>query len=89
MMHQITSLDDVKSSSQVDGNAQKSMALDHLGVIAGRLRQCMLKNGRAGSGDKNVATESNLRTMEEVRFAFSLSIFAPLINIIRSRKRVI
>lgn len=37
-MLQITSLDDIKSASQNDSNATKSLALDHLGVIAGKLR---------------------------------------------------
>jgi hypothetical protein len=40
---QVSSLDDVKSSSQTDNNAAKTMALDHLGVIAARIRSSMLK----------------------------------------------
>lgn len=31
-------MDDVKSSAQAENNAAKTMALDHLGVIAARLR---------------------------------------------------
>ncbi|KAL6300065.1 hypothetical protein BKA93DRAFT_803226 [Sparassis latifolia] len=38
----VSSLDDVKTS-QTDNNAMKQMALDHLGVIAARLRSSMLK----------------------------------------------
>ncbi|KAJ7366455.1 hypothetical protein DFH08DRAFT_1003444, partial [Mycena albidolilacea] len=38
----LTSLDDVKTT-QTDSNAAKTMALDHLGVIAARIRSSMLK----------------------------------------------
>ncbi|TFK69516.1 protein rad9 [Pluteus cervinus] len=39
----VASLDDVKSASQSDNNAAKTMALDHLGVIAAHLRNTNLK----------------------------------------------
>ncbi|OCH92592.1 hypothetical protein OBBRIDRAFT_791042 [Obba rivulosa] len=39
----VSSLDDIKTTSQNDNNAAKTMALDHLGVIAARLRSSMLK----------------------------------------------
>ncbi|TFK52693.1 hypothetical protein OE88DRAFT_1628274 [Heliocybe sulcata] len=39
----VASLDDIKTSSQNENNAAKTMALDHLGVIAARLRSSMLK----------------------------------------------
>ncbi|KAH9480188.1 Protein rad9 [Psilocybe cubensis] len=39
----VSSLDDVKTSSQTDSNAAKTMALDHLGVIAARIRTSILK----------------------------------------------
>ncbi|PPQ86325.1 hypothetical protein CVT25_005626 [Psilocybe cyanescens] len=39
----VSSLDDVKTSSQTDSNAAKTMALDHLGVIASRIRTSILK----------------------------------------------
>ncbi|KAF8968942.1 hypothetical protein BDZ97DRAFT_1797116 [Flammula alnicola] len=39
----VSSLDDVKTSSQTDSNAAKTMALDHLGVIAARIRTSVLK----------------------------------------------
>ncbi len=48
---QVSSLDDVKSSSQTDNNAAKTMALDHLGVIAAQIRSSMLKAmGADGNG---------------------------------------
>lgn len=40
---QVQSLDDVKSNSQNDSNAAKQMALDHLGVIAAKVRSSRLK----------------------------------------------
>jgi cohesin loading factor subunit SCC2 len=55
----------VKTVSQNDNNAQKSMALDHLGIIAGRLRQCVQKYGR--TAEKSNAIGLNLKTVEEVR----------------------
>ncbi|KAF9235171.1 hypothetical protein BU15DRAFT_51679 [Melanogaster broomeanus] len=39
----VASLDDVKTSVQIDSNAAKAIALDHLGVIAARLRTSSLK----------------------------------------------
>ena len=42
-MVQVSSLDDIKTNSQTDSNAAKTMALDHLGVIAARIRSSMLK----------------------------------------------
>ncbi|KAJ7081353.1 hypothetical protein B0H15DRAFT_924231 [Mycena belliarum] len=45
----LSSLDDVKTS-QTDNNAAKTMALDHLGVIAARIRSSMLKF-QPGTGD--------------------------------------
>ncbi|TFK39055.1 hypothetical protein BDQ12DRAFT_682942 [Crucibulum laeve] len=39
----VSSLDDVKSSSTTDNNAARTIALDHLGVIAARIRSSMLK----------------------------------------------
>ncbi|KAI0290109.1 hypothetical protein B0F90DRAFT_1654815 [Multifurca ochricompacta] len=48
---QVSSLDDVKSTSQTDNNAAKTMALDHLGVIAARIRSSMLKTKQGADGD--------------------------------------
>ncbi|KAJ7465273.1 hypothetical protein FB451DRAFT_1263153 [Mycena latifolia] len=45
----VSSLDDVKTT-QTDSNAAKTMALDHLGVIAARIRSSMLKF-QPGTGD--------------------------------------
>jgi cohesin loading factor subunit SCC2 len=45
----VSSLDDVKSTSQTDNNAAKTISLDHLGVIAARIRSSMLKVQQAGS----------------------------------------
>lgn len=57
----VSSLDDVKSSSQTDNNAAKTMALDHLGVIAARIRSSMLKAmGTGGDGFLG------LKTIDEV-----------------------
>ncbi|EKM54090.1 uncharacterized protein PHACADRAFT_162472 [Phanerochaete carnosa HHB-10118-sp] len=43
----ISSLDDVKTTNQNDNNAAKTIALDHLGVIAARLRTCAVQKKRA------------------------------------------
>jgi cohesin loading factor subunit SCC2 len=38
----VSSLDDVKTANQGDNNAAKTIALDHLGVIAARIRSSSL-----------------------------------------------
>jgi hypothetical protein len=43
------------------------MVLDHLGIIAGRFRQCVQKYGC--TADKSNAISLNLKTVEEVRDA--------------------
>jgi cohesin loading factor subunit SCC2 len=43
---QVSSLDDVKFSNQTDNNAAKTIALDHLGVIAARIRSSVLNTKR-------------------------------------------
>ncbi|RDX49866.1 hypothetical protein OH76DRAFT_1556053 [Lentinus brumalis] len=48
----VSSLDDIKSTSQNDNNAVKTLALDHLGVIAAHLRTSTLKFKR--DGDKSI-----------------------------------
>ncbi|KAI6114285.1 sister chromatid cohesion C-terminus-domain-containing protein [Pisolithus sp. B1] len=45
---EVTSLDDVKTSQQTDTNAAKTIALDHLGVIAARLRTSALRVRQRG-----------------------------------------
>jgi hypothetical protein len=42
----VSSLDDIKTSGQNDNNAAKTMALDHLGVIAARLRLSPTRTAR-------------------------------------------
>lgn len=39
----MSSLDDVKTNPQTDSNAARQMALDHLGVIAAKIRSSILK----------------------------------------------
>lgn len=51
----------MKSSSQADNNAAKTMALDHLGVIAARIRSSMLRT-KQGDGDRFVG----LKPLDEV-----------------------
>ncbi len=59
---QVSSLDDVKSSSQTDNNAAKTMALDHLGVIAARMRSSMLR-AKQGADEYGVV---GLKPLDEV-----------------------
>ncbi|KAH7906512.1 hypothetical protein BJ138DRAFT_1071604 [Hygrophoropsis aurantiaca] len=60
----VSSLDDVKTSNQTDTNGAKSIALDHLGIIAARIRSSMLKakqrqgNAEIRSLDEVIASES-------------------------------
>lgn len=51
-------------SSNNDNNASKTLALDHLGVIAGRLCANSLKWGK--SGDAGTVNSSSLKTIDEV-----------------------
>ncbi|KAI5117240.1 hypothetical protein M0805_001558 [Coniferiporia weirii] len=62
--YMISSLDDIKSSNN-DNNASKALALDHLGVIAGRLRANTLKWGKSSTG-KPSEPESSLQTIDEI-----------------------
>ncbi|KAJ6584574.1 hypothetical protein B0H19DRAFT_980202 [Mycena capillaripes] len=59
----LSSLDDVKTT-QTDNNAAKTMALDHLGVIAARIRSSMLKF-QPGTGD-SAPKSKPLKPMDEV-----------------------
>ncbi len=52
----------MKSSSQTDNNAAKTIALDHLGVIAARIRLSMLKTKQGTDGDGFVG----LKPLDEV-----------------------
>ncbi|KAJ7719905.1 sister chromatid cohesion C-terminus-domain-containing protein [Mycena metata] len=65
----VASLDDVKTS-QTDSNAAKTMALDHLGVIAARIRTSMLKfqpGAPATGGSGEVVVKSKpLKPLDEI-----------------------
>ena len=61
---QVSSLDDVKTVSQSDNNAGKTMALDHLGVIAARIRTSTLKIEKTSSDGADGT--KNFKTMDEV-----------------------
>jgi len=69
----VTSLDDVKTNSQTDSNAAKTMALDHLGVIAARIRTSILKVQK----QKQDTSTKGLKPLEDVRFMIIQS--SPLI----------
>lgn len=56
---QVSVLDDVSKSSATDNNATKSIALDHLGVIAARIRSVTLKT-------RQQEVDEQLRSMDEV-----------------------
>ena len=58
----VASLDDIKTNSQTDSNAAKTMALDHLGVIAARIRTSILKVQKQG---QELPTKG-LKPLEEV-----------------------
>ncbi|KAI0064180.1 hypothetical protein BV25DRAFT_1934347 [Artomyces pyxidatus] len=68
----VSSLDDVKNSSQTDNNAAKTIALDHLGVIAARLRSSTLKCSETGG-------ESNLKPLDEIMSNLSVKALERLV----------
>ncbi|KAJ7246366.1 hypothetical protein C8J57DRAFT_1675032 [Mycena rebaudengoi] len=59
----LSSLDDVKTT-HVDNNAAKTMALDHLGVIAARIRTSMLKF--KPSDDGSAPKSKPLKPLDEI-----------------------
>lgn len=59
---QVSSLDDIKTNSQTDSNAAKTMALDHLGVIAARIRTSVLKVQR------DPPSKKALKPLDDVSF---------------------
>lgn len=66
LLFQVGSLDDVKSSSaQADSNAAKQMALDHLGVIAARIRTSSLKVQKGAAEAEPIYR--GLKSLDEVR----------------------
>ena len=68
---EVGSLDDVKTN-QSDTGAARSMALDHLGVIASRLRSTSLKSSSGPPTEGNGTRV--LKPMEEVCVEFSLGL---------------
>ena len=66
MFVQVSSLDDIKTNSQTDSNAAKTMALDHLGVIAARIRSSMLKF------QKDAGSKKGLRPLDDVSIWFPI-----------------
>jgi cohesin loading factor subunit SCC2 len=58
-------LDDVKTNNQADSNAAKTLALDHLGVIAARIRSSALKVEQAKDRDEFHA--GALKSVDEAR----------------------
>lgn len=70
----VSSLDDVKSSNQTDNNAAKTMALDHLGVIAARIRSSMLRVKQGADHDGFVG----LKPLDEVVSRTSIKHFERL-----------
>ena len=59
----MSSLDDVKSNSQAENNAAKQTALEHLGVIAAKIRTTILKFQRETTED---TTRKPLYPLEDV-----------------------
>ncbi|KAI0770449.1 hypothetical protein C8Q74DRAFT_1202231 [Fomes fomentarius] len=69
----VSSLDDIKSTSQNDNNAVKTLALDHLGVIAAHLRTSVLKFKR-DSG------ESALSPLDDIMSALDVDKLQQLVS---------
>lgn len=63
--YKVSSLDDVKTS-QVENNAAKTIALDHLGVIAARIRSTTLKFQPSQTNGVS-KSEASLRPLDEVK----------------------
>ncbi|KXN83113.1 Protein rad9 [Leucoagaricus sp. SymC.cos] len=61
--YMVNALDDKHTHSQVDSNAAKTIALDHLGVIAAKIRTAMLKF--QAKGDQETKGRP-LKSMEEI-----------------------
>ncbi|EIN12396.1 hypothetical protein PUNSTDRAFT_118258 [Punctularia strigosozonata HHB-11173 SS5] len=72
----VTSLSDVKSISQTENNAAKAISLDHLGVIASRIRASVLKHR---SGVKTEEEDHHpLSPMDEIASSRNSKLFAEL-----------
>ena len=70
-IRKVSSLDDVKSSHKEESNAAKAIALEHLGVIAARIRAGMLK-WKASN-----AQGASLKSWDEVRLRNILDTRSP------------
>ncbi|PFH53278.1 hypothetical protein AMATHDRAFT_73479 [Amanita thiersii Skay4041] len=67
--YMVSSLDDIKSSNQTESsNAAKTIALDHLGVIAARIRSSLLKvqQSRPASQEKEGQDKNKLKPLDEI-----------------------
>ncbi|CAL1713404.1 unnamed protein product [Somion occarium] len=62
----VASLDDIKTAN--DNNAAKTMALDHLGVIAARLRSCSVKS----ASQKPSSNSIRLQPLDEILSGLNL-----------------
>ncbi|KAI0034608.1 hypothetical protein K488DRAFT_83792 [Vararia minispora EC-137] len=58
----VNSLEDVRTNNTVENNAVKSIALDHLGAVAARLRGSILRF----QGTKEAPKEDALRSLDEI-----------------------
>lgn len=65
----MTSLDDKAGNAQGDSNAAKTMALDHLGVIAARIRTSALKVQKVN--EETDAKYLALKSLDQVRSGLS------------------
>ncbi|KAI0317644.1 hypothetical protein OF83DRAFT_1120276 [Amylostereum chailletii] len=73
----VSSLDDIKTNNQTDNNAAKTLALDHLGVVAARLRSSNLKFKPSGPEDKGTVA---LKSLDEILAAASVQELDRLVN---------
>ncbi|OSD02424.1 hypothetical protein PYCCODRAFT_1410918 [Trametes coccinea BRFM310] len=69
----VSLLDDIKSSAQNDNNAVKTLALDHLGIIAAHLRTSALKF-------KQDSDDSNLTPLDEIVNGLDTAKFEQLVT---------
>ncbi|KZP26313.1 hypothetical protein FIBSPDRAFT_1040859 [Athelia psychrophila] len=75
----VSSLDDVKTS-QVENNAAKTMALDHLGIIAARMRSTTLKF-KSGTAEGVLTPESaSLRPLDEILSSLNIEALEKLLS---------
>jgi cohesin loading factor subunit SCC2 len=63
---QVSSLDDIKTSNQAENNAAKTIALDHLGVIAARIQSNILKFKQSGVDGNRPIDSASLKPLDDV-----------------------